>query len=164
MGCPIDTAWSRPPVRGCGAEVREGKRMSALERLAARVLAAAVVGLACAGLSAAPSDDAIEGRVARVMETFEVPGMAVAVVHEGETLLASGYGIAEIGAGERVDDRTLFRIGSVSKAFTAAALAILVDEGKLSWNDPVIDHLPPAEERATAVAPTAARGIRPPPG
>lgn len=76
------------------------------------------------------------------MESFEVPGMAVAVVREGDTLLAAGYGVTEIGSRERVDEHTLFRIGSVSKAFTAAALAILVDEGKLGWDEPVIDHLP----------------------
>jgi CubicO group peptidase (beta-lactamase class C family) len=92
--------------------------------------------------AADPLAAAIDAMVARAQQTFDVPGMAVTVVHRGEALLARGYGIEQIGAADRVDDRTLFQIGSVSKAFTAAALAILVDAGELDWDDPVIDHLP----------------------
>jgi CubicO group peptidase (beta-lactamase class C family) len=66
----------------------------------------------------------------------------VAVVKDGETVLAKGYGVRELGAPGPVDEHTLFAIASNTKAFTAAALAILVEEGKLSWDDPVTDHLP----------------------
>src|ERR1700722_11433979 len=79
--------------------------------------------------------------VARAMQTFDVPGVAVAVVHNGEVVLAKGYGVRRMGHPARVDEHTLFGIASNTKAFTTAALAILVDEGKLKWDDPVIDHL-----------------------
>jgi CubicO group peptidase (beta-lactamase class C family) len=92
--------------------------------------------------SAAPSRESMERSILRTMEVFGVPGMAVAVVHGGEVVYAGGHGVVEIGSSVSVDDRTLFQIGSVSKAFTAAALALLADDGKLAWDDKVIDHLP----------------------
>jgi len=102
-----------------------------------------VFALLCAGpLLAAPSKQAIDAVVQRAMSEFQVPGMSVSVVYEGSVYYAEGHGIAEIGGEQAVDAGTLFQIGSVSKAFTAAALAILVDDGKLGWDDPVIDHLP----------------------
>jgi CubicO group peptidase (beta-lactamase class C family) len=112
-------------------------------RLTKRLFVAGAMNLFAAGmLAAAPSDDSIDALVGRAMETFNTPGMAVSVVHDGTLYHSAGYGIIEIGSSRRVDDQTLFQIGSVSKAFTAAALAILADEGKLSWDDRVIDHLP----------------------
>ena len=76
------------------------------------------------------------------MEEFQVPGMAVSVVYDGDIYYSAGHGILEIGTKDPVDDNTLFQIASVSKAFTTATLALLVDEGKLGWEDKVIDHLP----------------------
>jgi len=83
----------------------------------------------------------LDDYIARAMRTFDVPGVAVAVVHEGQVVLAEGYGVRRIDWPERVDEHTLFGIASNTKAFTTAALAILVDEGKLHWDDRVIDHL-----------------------
>lgn len=77
-----------------------------------------------------------------VLTTFEVPGLSVSIVKDGKVLLSKGYGIKKIGTNERVDANTLFSIASNSKAFTATALAILVEDGKLKWDDRVIDHLP----------------------
>lgn len=77
-----------------------------------------------------------------VLRTFNVPGVSLAIVRDGKLLLAKGYGVKRTGRPERVDEHTLFPIASNTKAFTAMALAILVDEGKLKWDDPVIDHLP----------------------
>jgi CubicO group peptidase (beta-lactamase class C family) len=74
--------------------------------------------------------DGLDAYVAQAMKTFDVPGVAVAVVHNGEVALAKGYGVRRMGAPAAVDAHTLFGIASNSKAFTAAALAIL-DEGKL---------------------------------
>lgn len=91
---------------------------------------------------AAPSQREIGLAVARTMEAFDVPGMAVSVVFDGGVYYSEGHGIVEVDGDVRVDDRTLFRIASVSKAFTAAALAILADEGGLSWDDRLIDHIP----------------------
>lgn len=78
----------------------------------------------------------------QAMKDWEVPGMAIAVVKDDKIVFAKGYGVKKIGETAPVDDRTIFAIGSSSKAFTAATLAILVDEGKVKWDDPVSLHLP----------------------
>ncbi len=73
---------------------------------------------------------------------WQLPGVAVAVVKDDAVVLAKGYGVRKVGESAAVDERTVFAIGSCTKAFTAAALAALVDEGKIKWDDPVIKHLP----------------------
>nr|WP_233264235.1 serine hydrolase [Lysobacter panacisoli] len=77
-----------------------------------------------------------------VRKQFDVPGIAVAVVKDGEVVLERGFGQREMGKPAAVDARTLFAIASNTKAFTAASLSILADEGKLSLDDRVVDHLP----------------------
>jgi CubicO group peptidase (beta-lactamase class C family) len=77
-----------------------------------------------------------------VMKEFEVPGLCVAVVKDGKVVAAKGYGEKKLGENAAVDGRTLFNIASNTKAFTATALAILVEEGKLAWDTPVIRYLP----------------------
>ena len=84
----------------------------------------------------------LEQDVNRVMKAFDVPGIAIAVVKDGKVVAARGFGVRKLGAPAKVDGQTLFEIASNSKAFTAAALAMLVDEGKLKWDDPVVKHLP----------------------
>lgn len=69
-------------------------------------------------------------------------GMAVAIVKDGKVVLSKGYGVRQIGRPEKVDENTLFAIASNTKAFTTASLAILVDEGKINWNDKVSKYLP----------------------
>jgi CubicO group peptidase (beta-lactamase class C family) len=90
---------------------------------------------------AAPPAD-LDSYVATAMKTFEVPGMAVAIVKDGKVQLAKGYGVRKLGDPTPVDERTKFGIGSNTKAFTTAALAGLVDAGRLSWDDPVYQRLP----------------------
>ncbi|MGD2152782.1 MAG: serine hydrolase domain-containing protein, partial [Gemmatimonadales bacterium] len=85
---------------------------------------------------------ALDAYFAESGEIFEVPGFAVAIVKDGELVFAKGYGVRELGKADRVDEHTLFAIASNTKAFTAAALAILVDGGKLDWDDRVVEHLP----------------------
>jgi CubicO group peptidase (beta-lactamase class C family) len=80
--------------------------------------------------------------IAETQTEWPVPGLAVIIVKDGETVLAKGYGVTELGGADPVDEHTLFAIASNSKAFTSAALAMLVEEGKLGWNDRVQDHLP----------------------
>jgi CubicO group peptidase (beta-lactamase class C family) len=80
--------------------------------------------------------------VANSMKTFEVPGMAVAIVKDGKVVVAKGYGLRKLGDPTPVDEHTMFGIGSNTKAFTTAALAGLVDAGKLAWDDPVYQRLP----------------------
>jgi CubicO group peptidase (beta-lactamase class C family) len=84
----------------------------------------------------------IDQYVHKVQRDWDVPGIALAIVQGREVLLSRGYGIRELGKSEAVDGDTLFAVASNSKAFTAAGLALLVDEGKLSWDDRVIKHLP----------------------
>jgi len=80
--------------------------------------------------------------VRRGLQTLRVPGVAVAVVKDGKVVFAQGYGVRTLGDTGRVDAHTLFQIASNTKAFTTAALAMLVDEGKLAWDDPVTKYLP----------------------
>jgi CubicO group peptidase (beta-lactamase class C family) len=87
-----------------------------------------------------PAD--LDAWVNRSMKEFEVPGISVAIVKDGKVVLAKGYGVRKLGDQKPVDEHTLFGIGSNTKAFTTAALAMLVDEGKLSWDDPVYQRLP----------------------
>jgi len=76
------------------------------------------------------------------LKTFDVPGIAVAVIKDGKVIHAKGYGVRSLRTMEKVDEHTLFGIASNSKAFTAAALGMLIDEGKLKWDDKVTDYIP----------------------
>lgn len=109
------------------------------------------MGLMCVGLvQPAQAQEAplpaqlqdFDAYMARVLAQFDVPGVAVAVVKDGKVVLARGYGVRELGKPDKVDADTLFAIASNTKAFTAASLWMLADEGKLSMDDRVIDHLP----------------------
>jgi len=109
---------------------------------AARVLLAVVLAFPLASTSQSTAPPDLDSYVASSMKTFDVPGMAVAIVKDGKTLVAKGYGVRKLGDPTAVDQFTTFGIGSNTKAFTTAALATLVDEGKLSWDDPVYQRLP----------------------
>jgi Beta-lactamase class C and other penicillin binding proteins len=105
--------------------------------------ASALVALQAGAASTLPiSGTRLDQTVTRAMRAFDVPGVAVGIVKDGRLVFAKGYGVREYGKPERVDTDTLFQIGSNTKAFTAAALAIMVDEGKIGWDDRVIDYLP----------------------
>jgi len=109
--------------------------------LAALLLAASLwAQSAPAPSTAAPAD--LDAYVASSMKTFEVPGIAVAIVKDGKIVVAKGYGVRKLGDPTPVDEFTMFGIGSNTKAFTTAALSTLIDEGKLSWDDPVYQRLP----------------------
>lgn len=84
----------------------------------------------------------LEADVNRVLKLFQVPGIAMAVVKDGKVVTARGFGVRKVGEAAPVDGKTVFEIASNSKVFTAAALAMLVDEGKLDWDDKVTKHLP----------------------
>src|ERR1039458_151097 len=84
----------------------------------------------------------VDQAVERARQAFDVPGIAVAIVKDGNVVLAKGYGVRKIGSPEPVTPQSLFRIASNTKAFTTAALAMLVDERKIRWDDPVIQHMP----------------------
>ncbi len=102
-----------------------------------------VLSLALSGLaapSAAPPD--LDSVSARVMRTFEVPGIGLAIVKDGAVVLARGYGVRKLGEPAPVDESTLFGIASNTKIFTATAIGLLVEEGKIEWDAPVIRYLP----------------------
>jgi CubicO group peptidase (beta-lactamase class C family) len=80
--------------------------------------------------------------IEQVLSTFDVPGISVSIVKDGKVLLAKGYGFKKVNEKAPVDGNTLFSIASNSKAFTTTALAMLVEEGKLKWDDRVIQYLP----------------------
>ena len=90
--------------------------------------------------SAPPAD--LDAYVEKVRKQFDVPGIAVALVKDGKVVTAQGYGVRRMGVSDRVDAQTLFGIASNTKAFTATALGILVEEGKLEWDAPVVHYLP----------------------
>ncbi|MCR6663627.1 MAG: serine hydrolase [Luteimonas sp.] len=100
-----------------------------------------VLLFSCIGVAGASSGD-VDARILEAMQSRDVPGMAIAIVKDGEVIHAKGYGVRALGSQARVDADTIFPTGSTGKAVTAAALAILVDDGKLGWDDKVIDHLP----------------------
>lgn len=88
------------------------------------------------------SSKQIDNLTENAMGKFTVAGVAVAVVKDGKIVHKKGYGVKSVESKRRVNARTQFAIASNSKAFTTTALAILVDEGKLSWHDKVVDHIP----------------------
>jgi len=96
---------------------------------------------ALAQKAAGPPPD-LDRYVARVMQEFQVPGLSVAIVKDGKVVVAKGFGVRELGKPGKVDAGTRFGIASNTKIFTATALALLVEEGKLEWDAPVIRYLP----------------------
>ena len=113
--------------------------MQTLQRSAAFWLSMLCLG-ACAGTTTHQDD--IDTAVERAMQAFSVPGVAVGVIKDGKVVHRKGYGIRELGRTEPIDRETLFRVASNSKAMTTAALAMLVDAGRLDWEDKVADHIP----------------------
>jgi CubicO group peptidase (beta-lactamase class C family) len=106
-----------------------------------RWIAVGLALVASASAWAVPPEG-FDAHVEAVMQQQDIPGAIVAIVEDGETTLARGYGVKSLEHPDPVGPDSLFQIGSTSKAFTAAALAILADEDRIRWDDPVIDHLP----------------------
>ncbi len=86
--------------------------------------------------------DRLDSIYEQTVEEWGVPGMAVAIVKDGEIIFSKGYGVKELGKPDRPDGNTLFAIASNSKAFTAAIIGQLVDEGKCNWDDRVQKYIP----------------------
>lgn len=112
-------------------------------------MAMAMAGMTASGVTLAAETAALpagmqqfDAQMERVRKQFDVPGIAVAIVKDGQIVLERGYGVRELGKPAPVQADTLFAIASNTKAFTAASLSILADEGKLSLDDRVIEHLP----------------------
>lgn len=86
--------------------------------------------------------DSLEVYIQNALELFEVPGVAIGIIKDGEVVLNRGFGFANAETKKPVDSQTIFGIASCTKAFTAAALAIAVDDSLLAWNDKVVTHYP----------------------
>jgi CubicO group peptidase (beta-lactamase class C family) len=141
-----------------GAPVRKEVPMCRSRRILVAAVTAAFVLLALSPavprVTSAPRTGAVPAKtvaavppgldatVARIMKTFEVPGLALAIVKDGRVVWAKGYGVRKLGDPAPVDARTLFGIASNTKVFTATALGLLVEEGRIAWDAPVVDYLP----------------------
>lgn len=100
------------------------------------------LALTSAAVSAESAADAAHTAAQQSLDAFNVPGLAVVVVQDGQVVLAEGFGVRDIASGAPVNSDTLFGIASNTKAFTTAALQRLVDEDKLAWDDPVVRYIP----------------------
>lgn len=85
---------------------------------------------------------AIDAAVQQALKAWQVPGAAIAIVKGDRVVHMKGYGVRQLGNAEPVTPDTLFAIASTTKAFTSTAMAMLVDRGKMQWDDPVRKYLP----------------------
>lgn len=137
------------------------RRLPLLALLLAALLSVSTLGaLETAGPAPAPKDPLAGWNdfVDKALVDWKVPGLAMAVVKDDKVLLVKGYGVRDVAKKLPVTPRTLFAIGSATKALTTFVLATLVDEGKLDWNTPVSQYIPDfklmdpvASERMNAV-------------
>jgi CubicO group peptidase (beta-lactamase class C family) len=118
------------------------QRSTAALLLAAIILPVAPRAQAPAPRPATDPAQALDAYTAKAVRDWQVPGLAISVVKDGRVAFAKGYGVRELGRSAPTDTQTLFAIGSTTKAMTAAALAMLVDEGKVRWDDAVTRYIP----------------------
>ena len=90
----------------------------------------------------APDFKKLDAYFAKMVQDWDVPGASIGIVKDGKLVFTGNYGLIETGKPEKPDENTLYAIASNSKAFTSAIIGMLVQEGKLKWNDRVKDHLP----------------------
>ena len=109
---------------------------------AAALLALALMLLPCPAGAAEVKEGEIDGLAEKALAFWRVPGVAVVVVHKGEVVYLEGHGVRSAEGGGKVTADTLFPLASCTKAFTSTAMAMLADEGRVSWDDPVRKHVP----------------------
>jgi CubicO group peptidase (beta-lactamase class C family) len=124
------------------ARTRTRTRTPWLALLALLLLAAPAAVPAVAQAPPPPPLAGLDAWIETEMARWEIPGLAIAVVSDDRVVWARGFGVRRLGAPERVDEHTLFGVASTTKAMTVAALGLLVDEGRIHWDDPVLRHLP----------------------
>ncbi len=105
--------------------------------------------LALCSSAFARDEPTLEQRLDKLAETLEaarlkahIPGMSIAIVKDDEVIWARGFGMADVAEERPADENTVYAIGSTTKAFTATLVGMLVDDGKVSWDDPVTKYLP----------------------
>jgi len=115
--------------------------------LSFRVTPASLLLLLLVGRDGLAADrfDGLDGYIREAMQKWQVPGLAIAVLKDDELVLVRGYGVCEIGRDRAVTKDTVFPIASCTKSFTAACIGMLVDDGKVKWDDAVQNHWPQFE-------------------
>ena len=98
--------------------------------------------LTCMTLSAQIEEDKLDQLVENTLKTFDVPGISVGIIKDGKVVYAKGHGVRALSNKKAMDKSTLVGVASNSKGFTCFALAMMVDEGKLNWDDKVRQHIP----------------------
>ncbi len=121
--------------------------MNSSKRATLKLLGGAVAGFALAPtmrVQAAPSlqEKRIDSYLEKARSDWRAPGLAVAIVRDGETIYSKGFGVANVDSGKKTDEKTMFGVASTTKAFTSAGIAMLVDEKILDWDTPVREYLP----------------------
>jgi len=111
-------------------------------RTAALLASFALTSTVLAQKPAADPARELDAYTAQAVKDWGAVGLAIAVVKDGRVVFEKGYGVRELGKPDLVDTTTLFAIGSTTKAMTSAAIGMLVDEGKVRWDDPVTNYLP----------------------
>jgi CubicO group peptidase (beta-lactamase class C family) len=84
----------------------------------------------------------LDALIAEAMDEWKIPGLAIAVLQNGEVALLRAYGLRDVEAGLKATTDTQFLIGSITKSFTATGLALLMDERRIDWKKPVRDYIP----------------------
>src|SRR5690606_11612327 len=150
---PFRTAYISGPFPSAGRSRRRvsGRRRSEVHRTPElrmshlrRVWFVVLIILSGAALlrAQAPDLSALDAYIEEARRAWGIPALAIAIVHSDSVIFARGYGVREYGRDGPVDEHTLFAFASTTKAFIAAALGMLVDEGVVDWDDPVRCHLP----------------------
>jgi CubicO group peptidase (beta-lactamase class C family) len=117
-------------------------RLAAALALVCTLTGSAVAQPQPAAAPAKRPDAALDAFIAQGMKDWKIPGLSIVVVKDGTTVFEKGFGVRRLDAPGAVDAQTLFGMMSTTKAMTALAVAMLVDEGKVKWDDPVTKHLP----------------------
>ena len=89
--------------------------------------------------------DRLDNKLQQWQTEYKIPGLAIVVVYKGEPILMKGYGVADIKTERLVTPETIFAIGSTTKAFTSALIAMEIDDGDMAWDDPITKFLPDFE-------------------
>lgn len=89
-----------------------------------------------------PGLDGFDAFAGKALQDFDVPGVAIAIVHNDQVILSKGYGLRNVARNLPVTPKTLFAIGSSTKSFTVVSMGLLADQGKLDWDKPVREYLP----------------------
>jgi CubicO group peptidase (beta-lactamase class C family) len=107
-----------------------------------KIFAIVFIGFVFTTTKAQMAEASIDSLVKEVLKTFDVPGISVGIIKDGKLVHAKGYGVRSLKNNLPMDENTLVGIASNSKAFTSAAIAMLIDEGKMKWDDKVRDYIP----------------------